>query len=52
MNPLAEIRDRLTKYPQFQVEEAPDHITAWPTDSAGFPVPANPTIDPGARTSL
>lgn len=39
MNPIAKIRVRLTKYPQVRVEEDPDHSTALPTDSAGFPVP-------------
>jgi len=38
MDPLAEIRNRLTKYPQARSEEGGNSITVLPADGKGFPV--------------
>ena len=38
MEPLAEIRTRLKKYPQARFEERSRSITVVPTESSGFPV--------------
>ena len=38
MDPLAEIRNRLTKYPQVRSEGGANSITVLPADDKGFPV--------------
>jgi hypothetical protein len=38
MDPIAEIRNRLTKYPQARSESGANSITVLPADDKGFPV--------------